>query len=448
MTSIQRLARTLSIFLLFLFPLGLLSACDSSESGMSTEAVPDQISYELTAQSNEGAAPDGVGGTVTFWRAGPNTTLVTLNLDANATAGGVSHPAHIHNNSVSDGGEVEYYLSAVNGSSPNGTTARKIGEPIEFFADFDGHVNVHESPGEIGTLVAQGDIGANAEGTPGPGLDLVDDPSTTTRTLSAVATDGSVFPDGVTGTTTFQQLTDSQTLVTYAFDIPGSVSDANEGDVSVAQVAHIHEGELPNPSSGMIVGEPPFSGYLGSIAPTDPAARSSRIINASFDALTSYSGYVNVHESNGNLGAVFAQGNIKEDAGEDGENSGADVTVTVDNVGSSAWEVTNVAGGDGVAQTGTDNPSLTLTEGTRYRFENNGDSAHPLGFQNGSSEYLLNQNGSGDVEDDADVNYVEDESGITFTYTQSLADAVASYRCTVHPSMEGDVQTDSGSSGY
>ena len=114
----------------------------------------------------------------------------------------------------------------------------------------------------------------------------------------------------------------------------------------------------------------------------------------------------------------------------------------MDNVGASAWEVTNVDGASGVAETGTDNPSLTLTVGTRYRFVNNGGSAaHPLGFQNGDAEYLLNQNGDGSLEGDEGINYAEDDEGVTFTYTQALADAVATYRCTVHGSMEGTVQT-------
>jgi plastocyanin len=415
--------------------------CDSGGSGMDEQTAPDQISYDLTAQSNDGAVPEGVSGTVTFWRAGPDTTLVTLDLDASATAGEVSHPAHIHNNSASEGGNIAYYLSAVNGSSPNGTTARKIGKSIEFFADFDGYVNVHESPANLGTLVAQGNIGANAEGTTGSGLDLVDDPRTKTYPLSASSTNGSVFSNGVTGTVTFQELTGSKTLVTYALDTNGSVAEAN-GDVSVAQIGHIHKNSVTE-GGGVVSG--PFSGYLGSVAPTDPAARSGRIINASYDDLTSYDGYVNIHQSNANAQYVFAQGNIGANAGSAG--NGADVTVTIDNVGSSAWEVTSVDGGSGVAETGTENPTLTLTVGTRYQFENNGGSAHPLGFQNSNSEYLLNEDGSGSLEDDADINYVEGNTGITFTYTQKLADAVATYRCTVHSQMEGGVETSSSDGG-
>jgi plastocyanin len=105
-----------------------------------------------------------------------------------------------------------------------------------------------------------------------------------------------------------------------------------------------------------------------------------------------------------------------------------------------------VDGASGVAGSG-ENPTLTLTEGTRYRFVNNGGSAHPLGFQDSSDDYLLNQDGDGSLEGNSGINYEEDDEGVTFTYTQQLADAVANYRCTVHASMEGAVQTGSGGNG-
>ncbi len=411
--------------------------CDSSGSGM--EEAPDQLSYDLTAQSNDGAAPNGVSGTVTFWRAGPESTIVTLELDPEATVGSVSHPAHIHNNSVSDGGGVEYFLSAVNGSSPNGTSARKIDQPIEFFADFDGHVNVHQSPKNLDILVAQGDIGANAEGDDGAGLDLVDTRQSKTYPLGPSTTEGSVLSDGVSGTVKLQELTASKTLVTYDLDTNGSVKDAVGSSVEVAQIGHIHENTV---TEGGGVVSSPFSGYLGSIAPTDPASRSSRIINASYDQLTSYNGYVNIHQSNANAQYVFAQGNI----GANASGVGADVTVTINNVGTSAWEVTSVSGASGVAQIGTENPTLTLTVDTRYRIVNNGGSTHPFGTRNASDEYLLRQesNQTGSLEDDMGINYQEDDEGVTFTYTQSLADAVATYQCTAHSSMNGTVETDNG----
>ncbi len=441
---------TLSIFCLLPLALGVLVGCDSGGSGMDEGSVPDQISYDLAAQTD-----DGISGTVTFWRAGPDSSLVTLNLDANATISSVSHPAHIHNNSAEEGGEIKYYLSAVNGSAPNGTSARKIGMPIEKLASFDGYVNVHESPANIGNVVAQGNIGTNADGNRGNGLDFVNDRRATTYSLSASTTDGSILSSGVEGTTVrLEELTSSKTLVTYTLGTSGSVNDANEDSVDVAQIGHIHqesleEAQADEPGAGGISNseDDGFSGYLGSIAPTDTAAKSSRIIEASYNKLTGYDGYVNIHQSNANARYVFAQGNIGANATGGGSGSSADVTVTVTNVGTSAWEVTDVSGASGVAQTGTDNPTLTLKVDTRYRFENNGGSNHPLGFQDGSSSYLLNQDGSGSLEGNSDVNYEEDSEGITFTYAQALADEVASYRCTVHSQMEGDVQTDGGSSG-
>ena len=439
MTLSTRVRRVLSAAALMLLPLALvLSGCDSDDgmTGTTPPSVGDQVSYNLSAQNNS-----GVTGTVTFWRAGPDTTLVTLALDPSATNPNVSHPAHIHLNSVSEGGGIEYYLSAVNGSAPNGTTARKIGVPIEDLATFDGHVNVHASPANLETVVAQGNIGANAEGTEGEGLNFVDSPRATTYPLNASPTEGSVLSGGITGTVRFEELTSSQTLVTYALDTDGSVENYVGSDVTVAQIGHIHENTVAE--GGSIVSGP-FSGYLGSVAPTDPAARSSRIINAGFDELTSYDGYVNIHQSNANAQYVFAQGNIGANA--------IDATIEVNNQGTAAWEVTDVRGESGVASTGTANPSFSLTVGHRYRIDNNaGLGAHPFALETGTDgDYLLRQepDKSGSFEDTPDVRYVEDDEGITFTFTQALADEVAAYQCTFHGSMEGGVGTsDSGNGG-
>ncbi len=122
------------------------------------------------------------------------------------------------------------------------------------------------------------------------------------------------------------------------------------------------------------------------------------------------------------------------------------VTITINNIGASAWEVTNVDGASiGDISDGTsENPALTLTVGTRYRFENNGGvNNHPLGFQDANADYLLRQESgeTGSLEGDSGINYVEDDDGVTFTYTQALADDVATYICTFHSSMVGDIQT-------
>ncbi|MFO8232352.1 MAG: fasciclin domain-containing protein [Longimonas sp.] len=389
------------------------------------EANADAISYDLAAQSNDGAIADGVEGTATFWRLSDTQTLVTLELTDGATGADVSHPAHIHQNSAEDGGDIEYYLTPIDGTDEGASSARVIDVPFDDLTDFNGYINIHESVDNLGTVVSQGNIGANASGSVEDGLDFVESPRTTDYDLDANANDGSVAPDGVPATATFRELNDDLTLVTLNMNIDGATG------ASVSHPAHIHNGNATEGGG--------IEYYLSPIDGGDEASRSSKIVDASYDTLTGFDGYINIHESVANLGEIVSQGNIGSNADDD-DSGNADVTVTIDNNGSSSWSVTNVDGESGVAGSG-DNPDLNLTVGTRYRFVNNGGSNHPLGFQNGSAEYLLNQDGDGSLEEDDSINYEEDDDGVTFTYTQDLADAVATYRCTVHGSMESSVQT-------
>ena len=385
----------------------------------------DAISYDLAAQSNDGAIPGGVNGTATFWRYGDAQTLVTLELTDGATGASVSHPAHIHNGSAAEGGSIEYYLTPIDGSDEGASSARVIDVPFDELTSFDGYINIHESVANLGAVVSQGNVGANAEGTPQDGLNFVESPRTTDYDLAANSNSGDVAPDGVPATATFLELTSDMTLVTLNMTIDGATG------ASVSHPAHIHNGSAAEGGS--------IEYYLGPIDGSDADSRSSKIVAESYDTLTGFDGYINIHESLANLGNVVSQGNIGANAGNGGADA-VDVTVTINNNGASSWSVTNVEGASGVAGSG-ENPTLTLTVGTRYRFVNNGGSAHPLGFQNASAAYLLNQNGSGSLEGNAGINYEEDGDGITFTYTQELANAVATYRCTVHGSMEGSVQT-------
>ena len=399
------------------------------------DSFPRRLTFDLAAQTNSGAVPDGVDGTVSFWEYGPDQTVVTLALENGATETTVSHPAHIHNGNASEGGTIAIYLSPLDGtanSANNGTSARLVDRPFDELASFDGYVNIHESVANLGNVVSQGNIGANATGTLGAGLNLVDNPQSTTYPLAANANNGSVAPNGIPGEVRLLELTESLTLATVLLDVDGD--GTYEDDATGANVSHPSHIHLNSASEG---GDIEY--FLSPIDGSDPSARSSQILEATFDELTSFDGYVNVHESAANLADVVSQGNIGSNAGS----STADVTITIDNIQASAWEVTNVQGanqGD-ISDGANENPALTLTVGTRYRFVNNGGANHPLGFQDASSDYLLRQNGMGSLEGDSGINYVEDDNGVTFTYTQTLADAVATYICTFHSSMVGDIQT-------
>lgn len=294
------------------FPIRLLSVavlamgvlfwtgCDSGGSDMGDEETEElrKISYELTAQSNDGALPEGVGGTVTFWEINAGQTVVTLELDEGEGGTGteVAHPAHIHENSASEGGGISIYLTPIDGSGGAGTSARLINESIDALTDFNGHVNIHESVANLGTIVSQGDIGTNAEGEEDEGLELTADPRSATYDLAANANDGEVAPDGIPGQVSFQELTDDLTFVVLALDTDGATG------ASVSHPAHIHENSASEGGG--------IAFFLSPIDGTDEAAVSGKLVDASYDTLIESEGHVNIHESIANLGVIVSQGDV------------------------------------------------------------------------------------------------------------------------------------------
>lgn len=108
----------------------------------------------------------GVSGTATFAKRQNGKTQITLALTG-TTAGG-DHPAHIHANDAATGGGIVVDLENVNGATGlSVTTVRTRNDESEItydeLIDFNGHINVHESPTNLGTRIAQGDIGMNAQ---------------------------------------------------------------------------------------------------------------------------------------------------------------------------------------------------------------------------------------------------------------------------------------------
>ena len=105
----------------------------------------------------------GLSGTAAFWKRENNETLVVIELTGDASDS--NHPMHIHANSAAEGGAIVITLTnVVNGKSKTNVTKKDDMAAITYdgMIVFDGYINVHNTPGDL-SVVAQGDIGANAE---------------------------------------------------------------------------------------------------------------------------------------------------------------------------------------------------------------------------------------------------------------------------------------------
>ena len=107
----------------------------------------------------------GISGNATFAQRKDGSSLVTIVL-SNTPDGG-DHPAHIHFNTATEGGGIAISLTNLDGTSGISKTSVMVTDnnvPITYeeLLDFNGYINVHLSPADLATIVAQGDIGANA----------------------------------------------------------------------------------------------------------------------------------------------------------------------------------------------------------------------------------------------------------------------------------------------
>jgi hypothetical protein len=139
----------------------LVVGCDDDEDNDQSPAA--EKVYTLAALDNS-----GVSGTVTFTKQGESTTKVLIQVSG--TTEGNSHPAHIHSNAASAGGPIVVDLNPVDGATGRSETMvsrLNDGTAITYdeLVNFNGHVNVHKSATELGIMLAQGDIGANASGS-------------------------------------------------------------------------------------------------------------------------------------------------------------------------------------------------------------------------------------------------------------------------------------------
>ncbi|MBT8232064.1 MAG: hypothetical protein HKO66_00925 [Saprospiraceae bacterium] len=226
----------------------------------------------------------GIDGTITFKERKNNFTLAVIEL--NGTPDGGMHPAHIHMNSAAETGGIWYSFNPVDGSSgvSNSDIRATDGGMALTYNDVitvDGYVNVHLSATELGTIVAQGDIGVN---------ELTGESITYTLDEKDVA--------GISGEIKFEERKNGSILATIQL-----VGTPNGG----MHPAHIHENDAAT-GGPIAVTFNPVVGDTGISKTTIRNLDDGSSFN--YTSISSFNGYVNVHLSATELGTIVAQGNI------------------------------------------------------------------------------------------------------------------------------------------
>jgi hypothetical protein len=262
--------------LLFLFMgLTLLVSCSDDDFFSGQRKI-----YELRS-----VADPSISGTATFIQNKDNSTTVELQLDG--TPAGGMHPAHIHFNTAVESGGIAVTLGTVNGDTGFSTTTfSELNDNTSVsFNDmlfFDGYINVHLSSGDLGTLVAQGDIGQN---------------ELTGASILFVLND--VADPTINGTATFSQRSNGEALAVL------NIANTPAGG---SHPAHIHAGSVANAPGGILFTFNPVNGDTG-ISKTNISALNDNTPFSYSDVLV-VDGYINVHLSSVDLGTIVAQGDI------------------------------------------------------------------------------------------------------------------------------------------
>ncbi|GAB2631273.1 hypothetical protein [Belliella aquatica] len=115
-------------------------------------------------------------------------------------------------------------------------------------------------------------------------------------------------------------------------------------------------------------------------------------------------------------------------------------TITVNNVGTSAYIFTAVNGNGAAATLNMENAPLTLKIGSRYQIINLAGLPHPFLIKGIGNTTLLAQNDVvGTFESNSAVNFISTDTGITFTLTAEMAAQIAPYQCGRHAAMTGNI---------
>lgn len=230
-------------------------------------------------------AVPGISGTATFIENQDKSTTVELKLTG--TPDGGMHPAHIHFNTAAESGDIAVTLGTVDGTTGFSTaTFKKLdnGTAINFdqILEFDGYINVHLSATELGTIVAQGDIGQNE-----------------LTGVSKVYTLNEKAVPGISGTASFFERKNGEALV---------VLDIANTPAGGMHPAHIHMGSVANAPGSILLTFNPVNGDTG-MSKTNVSKLDDQT-SFGYNQVLSVDGYLNVHLSAEDLGTIVAQGNV------------------------------------------------------------------------------------------------------------------------------------------
>ena len=269
----------------YFLALSLFIAASCSNDDDSLDVIPGEstgntTTYDLSAVSN----PD-VSGTVTFNEKTDGSTDVSILLSS-TTQG--SHPAHIHLNTAAEGGDIAIDLEPVDGPtrrSLTNITQTNDGTSVSYddLINFDGYINVHASADDLGTLLAQGDIGQN-------------DLTGTTKSYDLVTKD----VDGISGTATFSERVNGEALLEVMLD------GTPDGGM---HPGHIHENSAAE-TGGIALTLTTLDGTTGMSKTNISALNDGTQIG--YAGILDFDGYINFHLSADDLATLVAQGDIGE----------------------------------------------------------------------------------------------------------------------------------------
>jgi Cu/Zn superoxide dismutase len=240
----------------------------------------ESVTYDLRS-----VADPSISGEATFVEQEDGSTIIELNIMG--TPDGGMHPAHIHENTAAEGGDIAISLDPVDGSTGMSTTivsADDNGNAVTFeeLTSYDGYINVHLSAEELGTIVAQGDIGENV---------------LTGESLSYDLDERAV--EGISGTVMFEERMNGEALATIMLD--GTPAGG-------MHPAHIHMNTAAE-SEAIAFTFNPVNGDTG-MSMTNVSELDDEETSFMYSDIMDYDGYVNVHLSATDLGTIVAQGDI------------------------------------------------------------------------------------------------------------------------------------------